>query len=498
MVTKLKVLSERSVILLFLLMTACFIWIPEKSILLCPLLFIGLVLGLSRSKRDGHFIVVGGYGDVLIGICTFIPRFLYWMAMRGTLRQIGEVDRIILDSAVTGRYTDILSGFENYPDKTFYFRMFPHKLCYPALLHAIGLRDQDRIILFQIFCAVIAAISICEIGRCLVSDRVGYIAGLLYALWPAQIVYLVFISEENVSIICLLSLMLLIIKAKEKIDKGGDDKRSRVLITGYSVAAGIISGIGACFKDWCMIILIASFLVMLSGPSDRWTDKRRLVFYGIVTLFFRWAVKALIVCRLEHLLQATVNADNLACYLYVSLHPWNAGGYNAARYKEYFDLVTAKGFDFDAANLAAVKLTIKNVIGSVKRIPWLLGYKLQGGYHDDLHMISNAMGSIGDMSKRERCSLFFDRLRSVDYVYWTTIVIGGIYAAIAVLKEMDTKALWLITILTGGLLLILLIECEGRYKYCIQPVWLLCSVWGMDELSGKAEKWRKGPSGRRI
>ncbi len=131
MVTKLKVLSERSVILLFLLMTACFIWIPEKSILLCPLLFIGLVLGLSRSKRDGHFIVVGGYGDVLIGICTFIPRFLYWMAMRGTLRQIGEVDRIILDSAVTGRYTDILSGFENYPDKTFYFRMFPHKLCYP-------------------------------------------------------------------------------------------------------------------------------------------------------------------------------------------------------------------------------------------------------------------------------------------------------------------------------------------------------------------------------
>ena len=69
--------------------------------------------------------------------------------------------------------------------------------------------------------------------------------------------------------------MLLIIKAKEKIDKGGDDKRSRVLITGYSVAAGIISGIGACFKDWCMIILIASLLVMLlrSGisPGSRGT-----------------------------------------------------------------------------------------------------------------------------------------------------------------------------------------------------------------------------------
>ena len=79
----------------------------------------------------------------------------------------------------------------------------------------------------------------------------------------------------------------------------------------------------------------------------------------------------------------------------------------------------------------------------------------------------------------------------MDYVYWTTIVIGGIYAAIAVLQERDRKALWLITILVGGLSLILLIESEGRYKYCIQPVWLVCSVWGMDELSGKVEKWWK-------
>lgn len=125
MITKLKGSSERSIILLFLLMTACFIWIPEKSILLCFLLFSVLVFGLSGFKQDGYFIAMKRYGDVLIGICTFIPRFLYWMAMRGTLRQIGEVDRIILDSAVTGRYTDILSGFENYPDKTFYFRMFP-------------------------------------------------------------------------------------------------------------------------------------------------------------------------------------------------------------------------------------------------------------------------------------------------------------------------------------------------------------------------------------
>lgn len=495
---KLKRLSERSIILLFLLMTACFIWVPEKSILWCLLLFSGVVLYLSIFDQNRHFIDAERCSAVLIGICAFIPRFLYWMVMRGMLRQVIDIDAIILDSAVTGSYTDILYGFENYPDKTFYFRMFPHKLCYPALLHAMGLRSQDHIILFQIFCAIIVSILTYEIGRCLVSVKVGSIAGLLYALWPAQIVYLVFISEENVSIVCLLSLMLIIIKAKEKIERKENDKRSRILAVGYFAIAGIISGIGACFKDWCLIILIATFLVMILSPSAHGRDKKLLVFYSAVILFFRWAVKAMIICRLEQLLQATVNADNLACYLYVSLHPWNAGGYNAARYKEYFDLVVAEGFDFDASNLTALKLTIKNVLGSMKRIPWLLSYKLQQGYHDDLHMISNAMGSVGDISRRERYSPFFDELRSVDYAYWMMIVIGGMYTAIAVLKEKDRKALWLIMILVGGLLLILLIECEGRYKYCIQPVWSLCSAWGMDKLSRKVGKWRKGQTGRPI
>lgn len=71
MITKLKGSSERSIILLFLLMTACFIWIPEKSILLCFLLFSVLVFGLSGFKQDGYFIAMKRYGDVLIGICTF-------------------------------------------------------------------------------------------------------------------------------------------------------------------------------------------------------------------------------------------------------------------------------------------------------------------------------------------------------------------------------------------------------------------------------------------
>lgn len=284
-----------------------------------------------------------------------------------------------------------------------------------------------------------------------------------------------------------LLLILVIIKAKEMVIEKG--KKEPTFIIRYAVMAGIISGICVYFKDWCLIILIASLLILILSPMGGLVDKKMLVFCGIVILSLRWGIKTMIAWKLQDLLQSTINENNLACYLYVSLHPWNAGGYNPARYKEYFDLVIAEEFNFDKANLTALKITVKNLIGSIKRLPWLLAYKLQQGYHDDFHMINNAIGSVFDMKKREQYSMFFDQLKKVDQVYWMTIVIGGIYAAASELKEKNIRILWLILILIGGMVVILLIECEGRYKYCIQPVWLLCSVWGMDRLAEKVKKW---------
>lgn len=214
MVQKLEKISEIMIIGLFLAMTVCFVWIPERIVFLCPLiLLIGCLIYSQGMKKISLFQMKGHLPHmVVLGGCAFIPRFVYWLSMRKDLQQIGEVNTIILDSAITGDYTGILLGFDNYPDKVFYFRMFPHKLCYPAFLHAIGLRDQDSIIVFQIICAVVVTILIYEIGRCLISGRGGIIAGLLYALWPAQIVYLVFISEENVAIVLSLLSMLFMIK----------------------------------------------------------------------------------------------------------------------------------------------------------------------------------------------------------------------------------------------------------------------------------------------
>lgn len=489
----LEQISEKIIIGLFLMMTTCFVWVPEKSIFLCPLiLLIGcfiydrIMKKVTIFQTEGHLICM-----FILGVCTFILRFIYWFSMRGSLQQIGEVNKIILDSAVNGDYTGVLVGFDNYPDKAFYFRMFPHKLCYPAFLHVIGLRDQDSIILFQIICAVITTILIYKIGRRMISSRGGVIAGILYALWPAQIVYQVFISEENISIVVSLLSILFIIKIKDNIlGNSGSWGGNKVSTIGCAILVGIISGICVYFKDWCLVIIIASIWVVLMHTSGHLIDKKLLTSCGILILFFRGIVRAMVIWKLEELLQATVNTDNLACYAYVSLHPWNDGGYNPARYKEYFELVIKNEWDFDKANLIALKHTVTNVMGTVKRLPGLLTYKLYQGYHDDLHMFNNAIGSIIDVVKKERYSPFFYVLKQIDLVYWMTIVSGGIYAAISELEEKNKTVLWFILILVGGLLLILLIECEGRYKYCIQPIWLLTSVWGMRRIATKVRKWK--------
>lgn len=457
-------------------MTLCFLWPPKSILLLLPLLLLllyffrqnkkAVVFFQSKAKKEQ-------FDMILIGGTAFIPRFLFWTIMRDSIQQVKDVHTIILDSAITGEYTSTLTGFENYPDKLFYFRMFPHKLCYPAFLHYIGLRNQDSILLFQIFCATITTILIYKIGARLISRAGGIICGQIYALWPAQIVYLVFISEENIAILLSLSLILILLDLDEQIHS------LNLSALCHAILAGIISGICVYFKDWCLIILISFFVTcILHIQQQTYRQKKMLFFCGLTILLFRSIFKGLIVWKLESLLHATVNMNNFVCYLYVSLHPWNSGGFNPARYKEYFDFVTTNNYDFSVANLQALKATITGVLSSWKRLPWLLTYKLQEGYHDDSHMINNAMLSSPNISNSLFHSFYF-LIGKLDFVYWVVLVISVVYTAICNLKELNRHIFWMILTAFGGLLLILLIECEGRYKFCIQPVWLVLSVYGI-------------------
>lgn len=474
---KIKHISEQLIIIIFLSMTLCFLWPPE-SIFLFALPFLILFLFYLRHSKILLEILSSKaenerYNIILIGSAAFLPRFLYWIIMRDSIRQIGEVHTIILDSAITGNYTSVLTDFENYPDKLFYFRMFPHKLCYPAFLHSMGLRSQDSILLFQILCATITTIFIYKVATRLLSRGGGTLCGLIYALWPAQIVYFVFISEENISILLSFVLILTVLHMEDKIIY----LRSAALC--YAAMAGITAGICVYFKDWCLIILIAFFTTsILHIHQYTWQQKGTLLFCSIIILLFRGMIKSLIVWKLENLLHATVNVNNFACYLYVSLHPWNSGGYNPARYKEYFDFVTASNYNFSVANLHALKATIMGLLGSWKRIPWLLVYKLQQGYHDDSHMLHNARLSSPDI-KGNLFHLFYSILSKWDLIYWMTLVTGAGYAAIHSFFELNRQIFWMILTAVGGLLLILLIECEGRYKFCIQPVWLILAVYGL-------------------
>ena len=60
-----------------------------------------------------------------------------WM-MEPHLVQVSDF-RILLNEAISGEFTDRLG----------YYRLYVHKLFYPYLLHALGLRTQWHILLFQ-------------------------------------------------------------------------------------------------------------------------------------------------------------------------------------------------------------------------------------------------------------------------------------------------------------------------------------------------------------
>ena len=193
-----------SLALLFLFLTLIYKRDMQPLPFFCALAFISLIM-IFHSTIYKHFILSVKYKALLVFFMTFFSRLFYLVCMRNQIAQISDF-HTTLHYAQTGTYTENI----------IYYSHFPHKLVYPLFLHSMGLDTQAKILMFQVICVSLIALSIYSIGKMMFSEQTGFFASLLYIFWPSQIVYTSIISEEHLGGLLTLSCFILIFVMQKK------------------------------------------------------------------------------------------------------------------------------------------------------------------------------------------------------------------------------------------------------------------------------------------
>lgn len=402
---------------------------------------------------------------VLLFLICFVTRYLYCNFMDGNIDQIYDFKNL-LNATESGIFTDDLR----------YFRMFLHKFFYPFFLHISHITTQSRILFFQSICASCITVLLFYIGKEIDGKRLGAIQAVLYIMWPAQLVYTQVVAEDHMAAfwtVLIVFLLIRLIKRLEKIDTTQKYRHDAVKLFLMAILTGGACGICAFFKDWALVILVG---VMICGLYlfIGYDVQRRicLIVCILCILIGRIGIEHGAILFAESRLGVKANNGN-AVYLYVTLDPDASGGYDLERYLEYFSIVEENDHDFKKADKIAMDILKEKKKNGYKKMPSLLLKKGRAAYVSDDHMFDIVFGS----EAKESFQATFPWVRPVIGYVGMIYYIGIVLLLLLALLTPDRYNFFVLLCILGGMLVGLLIEGQGRYKYSIEPIWCIPAAY---------------------
>lgn len=411
---------------------------------------------LFRSRQ----VTVPEWTPFFLGVLTFVVRCGYCLLVDKHITQVSDFG-VVLSEAQSGVFSDRLE----------YYRIFLHKFIYPFLLHTFHMNSQTKILIFQCVCVSFVTCGVYLIGKKVACAEVGLEAGILYALWPAQTIYTSIVSEEHVAALLTVYIILWVITLRSQIEQIVSLKDTRI---GYilleSVGIGLLCGATAFFKDWAAVILVASIICSLYLLIT-YTNPQRviLILCMILCIFGRGIVQKGVVSLAEHELGIEVNNDGVIYkQMYTTLAPDAPGDYNEALIAEYMQMAEDNDFDFAQTNKMAMEILWERIRADYKKMPNLLLRKAKMAYENDSVMFFWAFEKGLDKEEYEQFADVIGAAIGLDTFFYLFMLIGIVISAVTVRNK---DIFFMLLCILGGMMVSLIIESQGRYKYSIEPLW---------------------------
>lgn len=394
-----------------------------------------------------------------------------------------------------GQYTEQVSDFASalaLSQKSFpltevpdYYRILSNWALYPLYLKLIQELFGSGAITGIIFNAVLCAFSstfiyvLFHLGG-VKSDRIGYLAALIYTFWPSHLLYTDILTPEFLNIFLTLLFGCFIQMAVNHYNE-----KIIYILTGLSALILALSGF---FKSIDKIILIALgitfILSLLKGNYIQFLNcGEKGTLYKNITIVAVFAgsyiiSNQLIFAGLDYAYGEVINRNPTAHFVYIGLNPETYGTWNEDAWNVYKDNVIRCNYDYDRAS----DLTYQRLKEEIKQ-----KRHLEPAYFKKKFMVTweNTAETYWAIETIKEESPFIKKPDCFYLVgifaqnFWVIICSFVCLEAVFLLLYSDRFYFFISLILFGFACLMFLTEVQGRYKCVMYPILSILAADGL-------------------
>jgi len=420
---------------------------------------------------------------LIIFCISFFLRLLIIHSMGQNTRQLSD-----FWNAVTASY----KRPENYGR---YYNLYPHwymHIKYLAVLQRLGALPAVGLYANAAVSSLSSAFLYTLAARSLRSRKTGFLAAMIFTLWPAHLFYAIVLTPEYLHIFfCMLSLLLMLAAhcAYE-----GHPLRALLLF----LLAGAALALSGFFKTTDRIVLIGLFIAALlhvpSNPNDESRNEgkvRRKPFRGKALFLLCMAAAYLLSVQAGYLYiekdsGRPVNRDSFAYFLYIGLSPKTGGVWTQEASAYYLDLDRELG-DYDELSRAVLEKLRNEWREAGRPGREFFMEKIRKAWVEDYQWLP-------DMTMEARTDGFIkpgalrDRAVHCVQVYYLLVCLLSLAAALYCMKRGEGRLCLLSALVVFGFALVLgAIEVQARYKCVVYPFLSILAARGLTLLTGSKE-----------
>lgn len=145
------------------------------------------------------------------------------------------------------------------------------------------------------------------------------------------------------------------------------------------------------------------------------------------------------------------------------------------RYLEYFRIAEENDYDFRKTDKVAMNILTEKIKNGYEKMPKLLLHKGREAYVSDEHMFDIALKAETNETFQSTFAWVLPIIKYMGMIYYMMIII------LLLLSTMipNRYNFFILLCILGGVLVSLLIECQGRYKYSMEPIWCIPAAYAL-------------------
>lgn len=466
------------VILIYMMILTIFVKSPSITSMPSYLILLGLTAAVISviavcSLFNKLKIKIGAHAFIfcLIAI-TFLPRLVWILSVK-----TAPVSDFFLYHDYAIKASQGL--YDSYPET---YPLFPFKFGYPLLLSVLYRIFGASLMtakFLNVFISVIVAVLLYWIGKKVFNEESGRIAGLIFALWPAQIMYNSVLASEHVFMLFFAAGIALFIKTQFYMK--GAYKYLFPALTGVSLAlAHIIRPVSSMLFP----VLIFYLFVFVKNTPLKKTILHKL---GVISLMLAGfvVIMAIFNAVVVNLTGVQVWRSSSGFSLLVGTNYQSSGMYSSEDEK----IISEYNYDFDKIHSESTKRAIERIKSSPLNFMRLAEKKFilqwtseDFGLYWSINKVTERTPAAEIANNKSNWIELLVQLFYIALLLFATV--GFIYS-----KRAENYFTAIFLMLFGAFVAAhTLLEVQSRYHYPVIPVLIIVAGYGLCELYKSADE----------